>query len=199
MVNSTGAFNWRVGPCALPFPAARDIRVVSVGGSHIPGTSFPRPSSCHWPASHTALEFSEMSVPRITVVFGGRSHRQTNAANADPSRTVLFLIVIRASGFMTLWITFVPPLHAQQPGTHPRLERNELTCMEMNRWALGLRPKRLAVSSHPAARTGCGAGIEGGAGTESRAVAWGPVHRGRRAGLPMSDIISFSSESRRSQ
>jgi hypothetical protein len=55
--------------------------------------------------------------------------------------------------------------------------------------------QRLAVSSHPAARTGCGAGIDGAAGTERRAVAWGPFTAVAKAGFPISDPISFSSES----
>ena len=55
--------------------------------------------------------------------------------------------------------------------------------------------QRLAVSSHPAARTGCGAGRDAEVGTAIRAVDCGPLTAGAKAGLARSESPSFSSES----
>src|ERR1700733_10707684 len=55
--------------------------------------------------------------------------------------------------------------------------------------------QRLEVSSHPAARTGCGAGIDGDEGTGIRGGACGPLTGVASAGFPTTDINSFSSES----
>src|SRR5437763_845530 len=60
-------------------------------------------------------------------------------------------------------------------------------------WSTVLYGQRLAVSSHPAARTGCGAGIEGDAGTEMRG-ACGPLTAVGNTLLD-SETFSFSSES----
>jgi len=56
--------------------------------------------------------------------------------------------------------------------------------------------QRFAVSSHPAARTGCGAGIDGLDGTGIREVDCGPFTAVAKAGFPISDILSFSSDSK---
>lgn len=60
----------------------------------------------------------------------------------------------------------------------------------------GAYGQRLAVSSHPAARTGCGAGIAGAAATGIRAVDGDAFTAGARVGFDISDKLSFSSESK---
>ena len=60
----------------------------------------------------------------------------------------------------------------------------------------GLYGQRFAVSSQPAARTGCGAGIGGAAGTGILEVGCGPFTAVARAGFDISDMLSFSSESK---
>lgn len=79
-----------------------------------------------------------------------------------------------------------------QPGMHPGLEGNNLanSCL-----APGLYGQRFAVSSHPAARTGCGAGMDGADGTEVR-VACGPLTAVAKAGFEISVALSFSSDSK---
>ena len=56
--------------------------------------------------------------------------------------------------------------------------------------------QRLAVSSHPAARTGCGAGMAGAVATGIRAVDEDAFTALARAGFDISDRLSFSSESK---